>query len=349
MIELARHIEVLLLNNDCVILPGFGGFVTHYTPAKRDEEENIFLPPMRTIGFNEQLKLNDGLLVQSYMTTYDTSFSDASRIVEKQIDLLVEELYNEGKFSLPNVGELRLSMNHTYDFRPYNERIMTPSLYALDAFEIKTLKQLTQSIESQTTLTEHKREKEFTLLNHPIFRNAVAAAAAVAFFFLLSTPAENTDLLKENNHANVVPTQWIEELQKHAITLNPIVLKNNNPSKQEQEALPKETTKKETILTIEEDKTLTTPQIEVQQEPVQPTTTPTKQYHIIVASAIPLKDANLLSEELKAKGHHSAQVLSANNKVRVSIYSTSNKQEAYSKLSNLRANPAFENAWIFTK
>ena len=62
MIELAQHIETLLLENDCVIVPGFGGFVAHYSPATRVKEENIFLPPTRIIGFNPQLKLNDGVL-----------------------------------------------------------------------------------------------------------------------------------------------------------------------------------------------------------------------------------------------------------------------------------------------
>ena len=33
MIELAQHIEALLLENDCVIVPNFGGFVAHYAPA----------------------------------------------------------------------------------------------------------------------------------------------------------------------------------------------------------------------------------------------------------------------------------------------------------------------------
>lgn len=57
MIELAQHIEVLLLENDCVIVPGFGGFVAHYAPATHVKEESLFLPPTRTIGFNPQLKL----------------------------------------------------------------------------------------------------------------------------------------------------------------------------------------------------------------------------------------------------------------------------------------------------
>lgn len=44
MIELAQHIEALLLENDCVIVPNFGGFVAHYAPATYVKEENLFLP-----------------------------------------------------------------------------------------------------------------------------------------------------------------------------------------------------------------------------------------------------------------------------------------------------------------
>ena len=65
MIELSRHIEALLLTHDCVIVPGLGGFVTQYVPAYYVEEENLFIPPHRTIAFNAGLSLNDGLLVES--------------------------------------------------------------------------------------------------------------------------------------------------------------------------------------------------------------------------------------------------------------------------------------------
>ena len=41
MIELAQHIEALLLENDCVIVPNFGGFVAHYAPATYVKEENL--------------------------------------------------------------------------------------------------------------------------------------------------------------------------------------------------------------------------------------------------------------------------------------------------------------------
>ena len=81
----------------------------------RVAEENVFLPPTRIIGFNPQLKMNDGLLVQSYMAVYDTDFSDATRIVEKEVAHIFTALHEEGKVDLPNIGELRYSIHGIYD------------------------------------------------------------------------------------------------------------------------------------------------------------------------------------------------------------------------------------------
>ena len=75
----------------------------------RVAEENIFLPPTRIIGFNPQLKMNDGLLVQSYMAVYDTDFSDATRIVEKKVSYIVTALHEEGKVGFaPTLAKLPL-------------------------------------------------------------------------------------------------------------------------------------------------------------------------------------------------------------------------------------------------
>ena len=83
VIELERHIEILLLSNDCVIVPDFGGFMAHHVDARYDGRDNMFLPPLRTIGFNPQLTMNDSLLALSYVEAYDISYPDAlSRIAE---------------------------------------------------------------------------------------------------------------------------------------------------------------------------------------------------------------------------------------------------------------------------
>ncbi|MBS1322032.1 MAG: SPOR domain-containing protein, partial [Parabacteroides sp.] len=128
MIELAKHIEVLLLENDCVIVPGLGGFIAHYRSSVFNEDTGEFCPPARTIGFNPQLVMNDGLLVQSYMQAYNTDFPDATRRIEKIVSQLKEDIYRQGHIHLNNVGTLYYNMNGVYEFEPEANGFFTPSL-----------------------------------------------------------------------------------------------------------------------------------------------------------------------------------------------------------------------------
>lgn len=102
MIELSRHIESLMLKHDCVIVPGLGGFVTQYVPARRVEGEQLFLPPCRTVGFNQQLTLNDGLLVQSYMQAYDTNYPETIKLINDAVKQLKQE--TAGKWRVRTFG-----------------------------------------------------------------------------------------------------------------------------------------------------------------------------------------------------------------------------------------------------
>ena len=236
MIELAQHIEVLLLENDCVIVPGLGGFVAHYTPAMRVAEENVFLPPTRIIGFNPQLKMNDGLLVQSYMAVYDTDFSDATRIVEKEVAYIFTALHEDGKVDLPNIGELRYSIHGIYDFVPYDHKITTPYLYGLDSFEMQELAELKKpyaelkkpymekTIRYSVPVVPEDKKRRFEIkFNRSYLSNAVAMIAVVALFFFLSTPIENTEVV-EGNYAQLLPNELFEMIEKESLAINPIVV-----------------------------------------------------------------------------------------------------------------------------
>ena len=86
MIKLGRHIEILLLDNDRVIVPQFGGFTAHYVNAQCEVSTNFFYPPLRTLGFNPQLTINDSLLAQSYIEAYDISYPEAIRRIEGEVE-----------------------------------------------------------------------------------------------------------------------------------------------------------------------------------------------------------------------------------------------------------------------
>ena len=136
VIELERHIEILLLDNDCVIVPDLGGFMSHYIEARYDDRENLYLPPLRTLGFNPKLTMNDSLLAQSYVEAYDISFPEAISRIEKEVSELHQHLENEGYYELYDIGTLRLNGEGNYEFEPCEAGILTPSLYGLNTLEI---------------------------------------------------------------------------------------------------------------------------------------------------------------------------------------------------------------------
>ena len=361
MIELAQHIETLLLENDCVIVPGFGGFVAHYSPATRVKEENIFLPPTRTIGFNPQLKLNDGVLVQSYMSAYDTSFADASRIVEKEVNEFIGLLHEEGKAHLDNIGEIHYNIYGNYEFVPYDYKITTPSLYGLDSFEIHELSALQQKEKVLIPTYPEKEKKTFEIsINRAYLRNAAAMIAAIVLFFAFSTPVENTDVQK-NNYAQLLPSELFEQIEKQSVAVTPVYVKNDAAQQAKKFSASSASTKTSSAKKHTTDKAKTSKPIAVREVKVvkQETAAPAPAvksqesanhpFHIIVAGGISLKDAEVIANQLKSKGFADAKALNTDDKVRVSISSFNNRDEATKQLLELRKNETYKNAWLLAK
>lgn len=139
MFEIDRHIESLLLRHSCVIVPGFGGFMVHHIGARYDETDGMMIPPMRTVGFNPQLTLNDSILVQSYIETYDISYPEALRQIESEVAELRMRLENDGFFDISSIGRIMINEFGQYEFEPCQAGILTPELYGLPGVEMQKL------------------------------------------------------------------------------------------------------------------------------------------------------------------------------------------------------------------
>lgn len=342
MIELAQHIEVLLLENDCVIVPNFGGFVAHYSSAMRVEGESLFVPPTRTIGFNPQLKLNDGVLVQSYMTLYDTNFSDAVKRIDKEVSTLMATLHEDGKVDLGNIGEVRYTMRDTYEFIAYDNKITTPYLYGLDSFKMEELSVLKQPKERILVPVVLKEKKSYEIrVNRAFLRHTVAVIAAIALFFALSTPIENT-YIEKDNYAQLLPADLFERIEKRSVTTIPVVVR---PITVREIKVPKaEAAPAAASTTTDAAPTIT------DATAASNTSAPaSRNYHVIVAAGVALKNAETLAAELNKQGFADAKVLHSDGKIRVSLMAFSTNEEATKELLKLRKNEAYQNAWLLAK
>ncbi|MDR0940313.1 MAG: SPOR domain-containing protein [Mediterranea sp.] len=340
MIDLARHIEALLLENDCVIVPGLGGFIAHHVPAMRAEEEGLFLPPSRLIGFNPRLLINDGVLVQSYMSAYGTNFVDATRRIEKEVALLIEQLQRDGEVALENIGQLRHDIRGNYLFTPYEEKLVTPSLYGLEPFQLAELAARRMPERTPipiTTRTSGKQEETKAVYaartGRSFLRYAAAAAAIFLLFFAFPTSTQNTKPYA-NGYARLLPDE--------------LFAAKRDPVPAKQDAAP--ATPQDTAAIEHPQPRLSRPQpvpmIKIKN--VDKPAPSSSRYHLVVAAGIGLKSAEALAERLKAEGHSEARVLTAEGKVRVVIRSLSDRAEAIKALMELREEPGYQNSWMLT-
>lgn len=321
MNELERHIEILLLSNDCVIVPGLGGFMAHHVHARYDEQDGMYVPPIRTLGFNQQLKLNDSLLVQSYIETYDISYPEALRRVESEVAELRAHLETKGSYELNGIGVLTLNSEGNMEFEPCEAGILTPELYGLSSIEMKPLGAVAKDEEVQPEAQTVPEENAITI-KMSWLRNAVAVAAAIIAFFMIGAPVSNSI--------------QSAEVQKSAfISVSP----SHRPSAQQADSPSPAASEEEDLAGMPE---------------MTFTENPTKAvddgfFCIVMASQVTERNAKAFISQLEEKGFSDARILvSGSKKIRRVVYGEyESERDAASTLRQLRSESRlFKNTWI---
>lgn len=338
MIELSRHIESLLLKHDCVIVPGLGGFVTQYVPARRIADEQLFLPPYRSVGFNPELAINDGLLAQSYMHAYDTTYPESLKLIEDAVSELKEELTEKGEFTLHGIGRLTIGIDGRYNFQPNEAGVISPELYGLDSFIIPELSQMKEEEEAPLTTkqkikrlkpTVKRTEKHYTIsLNRELVNYVAAAVVALFFYFIWSTPINNGSSLNERQSAAFINEQLFAS-QPSTQKTQPVVF-----TPQKKQDLPTQTEN-------QAQQNATADQEKVECKPLSK-----GRYTIVLASAIPQANAQELTSHLQHNGMHEAMTYEKGRMIRVIYGNFASKSEAQQKLKKLHAHTDFAQAWV---
>ena len=346
VIELERHIEILLLSNDCVIVPELGGFMAHHVSARYDKDDQMFLPPLRTLGFNPQLKINDSLLAQSYVEAYDISYPEALQRIEDEVNELKMHLETEGSYELNDIGVLALNDEGNYQFTPCEAGILSPSLYGLGAFEMKPLKQADTApmpaVEAQKEqessakifgmnlsedIQDEDEEEDVVRIKFSWIRNTVAAAAILLALFILTLPTGKTEMM----------TRTISNINSNI--LFGMMSKDTNTSKIEikKTDIVKAPVKVDTILRKDT----------VQMAKKADTDSVKKGYCIVLASYVSQQNAQMFIDMLKKKGLDSAEIYMHKDVRRVICGNFQTPNDAYLALQAIHKHKELGEAWVY--
>ena len=131
---LEHYISDLLYRYNCVVVPGFGAFLTQKNSAKLNVVTNTFSAPNKSIVFNRQLVSNDGLLVSYVSNAEKVSYETALVEIENQVKIWQEAMIQETSLHLKNIGSLTRNNEDKILFQPANETNYLTSSFGLSNF-----------------------------------------------------------------------------------------------------------------------------------------------------------------------------------------------------------------------
>lgn len=132
--NIAGYISKLLYHNDCVIIPGFGGFVTDYATAKIHLTTHTFSPPSKSILFNSKLINDDGILMHFVAQEENISYAEAKMEIKYFVQELILEIEEGKEVVLKKTGSFSKNGEETFSFIPDKEINYLEASYGLPTF-----------------------------------------------------------------------------------------------------------------------------------------------------------------------------------------------------------------------
>ena len=197
MNKLNTYISELLYRYECVIVPGFGGFVTNETSSQENLFNKTFSPPKKVIGFNKFLINNDGLLANYISSVNGVTYEKALREIYQTVDLWNEQL-NNNSLTLEGIGDLYINNNNKIIFEPIKD-----VNYLTDAFGLETVK-----VEFDKKQEPVVTKKE--IITNNIWKYVSVAAVGTIMFVLgnlkyISNTVESYNLsLEESSEESII-------------------------------------------------------------------------------------------------------------------------------------------------
>lgn len=178
--SIERDLHELLYCHDCVIVPQWGGFLTHYRSARLDEANQVVHPPGKDVSFNKNLERNDGLLADHVAKREGRPFREAQALIDSAVKEWQRTLKNEGRLELAHIGVFYRDDESNLQFDPDRR-----SNFLKDAFGLRPVAAIpvanVQPIIRTIALPPAKGEVLVADEKRTTFMWAAAATAAVVF------------------------------------------------------------------------------------------------------------------------------------------------------------------------
>ncbi len=174
--QLATYIKDLLYRYECVIIPGFGAFLTQNRSARVDDTTHTFYPPSKVISFNRQLQTNDGILANYVASVEACSYELALQKIRNFTGTISLEL-SEGKtVTLKNIGDFSMNGEKVVQFLPSEKENFEMASFGLSPFVSPAISREVATPVVEETVKLYAEKKKTT---YPFMRYAAIGILAI--------------------------------------------------------------------------------------------------------------------------------------------------------------------------
>lgn len=142
MASVHEYLKKLLYQYDCVVVPEFGAFLTHYQRAVYSETSGLYLPPRKRVAFNEALRFDDGILANYIMLHEPVTRDDAQRHISQFVEYLREQVDVLSFFELDGIGTFTRNDEGKLQFAPSLRHNFFGETFGMTALAVQPIHKL---------------------------------------------------------------------------------------------------------------------------------------------------------------------------------------------------------------
>ena len=326
--DITAFIRELLFGHDCVIIPGFGGFIGNYTPARINKSTGTFYPPVKQISFNRNLNHNDGLLIGRVSLSGKINYGDARSLVEDFVTGVRKRLEKGEKVVFDNIGSFLNNNEGNLQFEPDQSVNYHLDSYGLEPFHCLPL----EGYDVRKRIIRHLDKDP---LRQTSIRKIVLRAAVIVPLLALIVAVS----LKTNLFSSKAET----------LNLNPLVtaeFENNKKAVDEGNVIDSSLIKEESLISKKADSNISVPAAVVP-EVIKPVVAESNGYFVITGSFKSKENADTQVNMLKEEGFSPEIVTTDNGFYRVCAMMCNDVSTAVSKKDSI--SKKFPGTWISRK
>ena len=154
----------LLQDNECVIVPEFGAFISKRHSATIDYANHRFTPPYKEIVFNNKLKNDDGLLVDFMIEKESLTKEDALAKIRSFVNQSEAILDVNSELVLEGIGKIR-KFGDEYILTSKTETNLLGDSFGLTEFNVQPVfrTETYQIIKERIVVEQKEKNTEYTV------------------------------------------------------------------------------------------------------------------------------------------------------------------------------------------